>query len=200
MCRFRSQRMNSESGFSLVELLAVTAVLMFLSLFTIPIYHELTDKARLATSLEDLRVIEEALEAFQADYGHYPSRLGLLTKEGYLRPDFNFQSPWSNDNKNRYYFYAVDNSKWPSAFILGDPGPQPECNQSSPVTLYRSSRELLPCGTNPKDRARVFAGSEPEVLLDDHQLSTLSGYRERCDPRLERNLKLAPGCIVKTES
>lgn len=200
---FRSQRIGSEAGFTLIELLAVTAILMILSLFTVPIYNSLTDKARLATSLEDLRVIEDALEAFHAKNGRYPTRLGQLTEQGYLKNTFSFRSPWSNDLKTRYYFYAVDNKDHPTAYILGDPGPQPECNQKSPVTLHASYKELLPCGTNPDKPARVFAGSEPSVILSPTQKpppKSLSLFRERCDPKVEQDMMVAPGCVVKTES
>ncbi|MFZ5816214.1 MAG: type II secretion system protein [Bacillota bacterium] len=203
MPRFRPQRITSESGYTLLELLAVTAILMFLSLFSVPIYDQLTDKARLASSLRDLRVMEDALEAYRAEHGHYPTRLGLLTERGYIRSDFTFQSPWSTADKPRYYFYTIDTKEQPRAFLLGDPGPQPNCSQNSPVVLHASNREPLPCGTNPNDRARVFAGSEPEVLLSpapEYPLKSLSGFREWCDPKAEKDMRVAPGCIVKAES
>lgn len=201
---FRSQRMRGNEGYSLVELLAVTMILLILSLFAVPLYQTLTDKARLATSAEDLRVIEGALEAYYATNGQYPDRLWPLAKEGYLRNDSTFRSPWSNGRKVRYYFYAVDNLGAPHAFILGDPGPQPICNQNSPATLYASKLELLPCGTNPKDDpARVFAGDTPQILLIPPPAvppGTLSGFRQLCNPTRERSMRIAPGCVVKTES
>lgn len=203
MLRFRSQRIGSESGYTLIELLAVTAIFMFLSLFSVPIYDSLTDKARLATSLQGLRVIEQGLEAYRAEEGHYPSRLGILTEKGYLRSDFAFRSPWSTSQKPRYYFYAVDYAQEPHAFILGDPGPNRNCNQSKQVILHASKREPIPCGTNPDNAARVFAGSEPNVTLNPNPATppkTLSGFRELCDPKSEKDLAIAPGCIVKTES
>lgn len=205
MLRFRSQRIASESGYTLIELLVVTLILMILSLFAVPIYDNLTDKVRLASSLQDMRVIEQALEAHRADEGFYPTRLGALTEKGYLRSDATFRSPWSSSKKTRYYFYAIDHSTEPHAFILGDPGPNRECSQSNPARLYASNRRPVPCGTNPKNRARIFTDSEEVVLITDSGTPsspppTLAGFRAICDPQKEKDLSIAPGCIVKTES
>lgn len=203
MPRFRSQRIGSEAGFSLIELLVVTAILMFLSLFTVPLYNYLTDKARLSTSLQDLRVIEEALEAYQADYGHYPDRLKALTDNGYLPERFAFTSPWSTEAKPRYYFYTVSDGSRPRAYLLGDPGPQSTCNQNNPAYLRSSHQELLPCGTNPNNPARIFT-IDGQITLDwpENQArpTTLSSYRLRCDPRIESDVIRALGCAIKTES
>lgn len=202
MNRFRSQRIAPNAGYTLLELLAVTAILMLLSLFSVPVFDYLSDKARLATSLEDLRVIEQALEAYRAERGYYPKKLGDLRPE-YLKPTYTFESPWSSEEKKRYFFYAVDDKEYPRAYILGDPGPNPECSQAYAVTLSASNQVPLPCGTNPKSRARVFAGSEPDITLSPAPPSpprSLSGFRQRCDPRTEQDMKVAPGCIVKTES
>lgn len=208
MPRFRCQRMKDESGYSLIELLAITAMLMFLSLFAVPIYDYLTDKARLATSLQDLRVMEQALEAYYTENGHYPHRLGILTEKGYLNKRFTFKSPWSNDKKTRYYFYTVGNETEPKAYLLGDPGPNTtNCRQTGTAILYLSNRKLLPCGINPNDPAWFFAGGKTNVEIydtDGNKLTTppksLSGLRQPCDPRREKDMEIAPGCIVKTES
>jgi type II secretory pathway pseudopilin PulG len=208
MHRFRSRRIGSEAGYTLIELLAVTAILMIIALFAVPLYNTLTDQARLATSLEDLRVIEQALEAYRADHGHYPNKLGLLSTKGYLRQDYSFKSPWSTKNKPRYYFYAIDASFEPHAYLLGDPGPQKNCGQADAkeykeVTLYQSNEKLLPCGNNPDKPARVFAGIEKDVNLSpepETPLTSLSGFRQTCNPLKRENLLLAPACTVKTES
>jgi type II secretory pathway pseudopilin PulG len=209
MHRFRSWRIGSEAGYTLIELLAVTAILMIISLFAVPLYNTLTDKARLATSLEDLRVIEQALEAYRADHGHYPNKLGLLSTEGYLRKDYSYKSPWSTKNKPRYYFYAIDDSFEPHAYLLGDPGPQKKCAQSDSESgkiaiLYESNKELLPCGNNPHNlTARMFAGENKNVNLSPEPktpLTSLSGFRKACNPLEQQSLLLAPACTVKTES
>ncbi|MFZ5823788.1 MAG: type II secretion system protein [Bacillota bacterium] len=207
MLRFRWQRMASDSGYSLIELLVVTMILMILSLFSVPIYDSLTDRARLATSLQDMRVIEQALEAYRADKGFYPERLNHLREDGYLQTHFEFKTPWSTKTEPRYYFYAINYEERPTAFFLGVPGIQLECSKQPPrkSTLSAAKEEPIPCGVKPEWRAPHFAESEPDITLRDMggnvvKLSSLSGFRESCDPKQVKDMRIAPACVVKTES
>ena len=207
MLRFRWQRIASESGYTLIELLVVTMILMILSLFSVPIYDSLTDRARLATSLQDMRVIEQALEAYRADKGFYPERLNDLRQDGYLQTHFEFKSPWSTKSEARYYFYAINYEERPTAFFLGVPGIQITCSKRPPrtVTLHASKEDPIPCGVKPEWRAPNFAESEPDITLKDIegnvvQLTSLSGFRESCDPRKVKDMRVAPACVAKTES
>ncbi len=204
MSWFRFQRIGSESGYTLIELLAVMAVLMFLSLFTLPIVEYLSNKARLTASLQDLRVIEQALESYQVAKGHYPDRLGDLVDDGYIKRGFTFESPWSTSDKRKYYFYAVDAPGQAHAFILGDPALQPpdSCKQQDQsAVLYKGKGHPLPCGMHPTNKAAflfshlTFPDGEPASYPD-----TLSGYRESCDPTREKDISTAAACVVKTES
>lgn len=186
----------------MIELLAVMAVLMFLSLFTMPVVEHLSNKARLTASLQDMRVIEQALEAYQVAKGHYPDRLGKLVDEGYIKTTFTFKSPWSTSQKTKYYFYAIDRDDQPLAFILGDPATHsPDtCTQKiEDAILRRSSKHPLPCGRNPSDQAYLFSQlSYPDG--SEGVPTSLSSYRESCDPKRETNIAVAAACVVKTES
>lgn len=142
MSRVRVQRIiGDEAGFTLIELLAVAVILIILSLMALPVYAEVTDKGRTAKSTEELRIIEQGLEAYRADRGQYPARLVHLVDKGYLKPT-RFHTPWSTDKNPIYYFYAVDNagaSDVATRYVLGDPGPGVSC-----------TGKPIPCGKHPK--------------------------------------------------
>lgn len=199
---FRCEQIGAESGATLLELLVVTTILIFLAAFALPAYGDFTEHARQSKSAQDLRVIEEALEAYRADRGYYPLKLGDLTGE-YLRPEVTFHSPWSSKNRVRYYFYIIEDTKYPTAFLLGDPGPQKYCNQDREVVLRAAKEELLPCGTNPRNiSARRFGGSNPEVTLSPKAsgpVASLSGFREHCNLPADKQRPFAASCIIKTE-
>lgn len=134
MLRIRLQRiLKDEAGFTLIELLAVAVILIILSLMALPVYAEVTDKGRAAKSAEELRIIEQALEQHKADTGHYPNRLDKLVQAGYLKPNFDFKSPWYSNGNQIYYFYAVDRTGNDAAtrYIVGDYGLHGDCGQSA---------------------------------------------------------------------
>lgn len=200
--RLRCEQIGSESGVTLLELLLVATLIIILAAFALPVYGDFTEQARLSKSAQDLRVIEEALETYRADRGYYPLKLGDLTGQ-YLKPEVTFHSPWSSKNRVRYYFYIIEDTKYPTAYLLGDPGPQKSCNQDREVVLHAAKKELLPCGTNPRNiSARRFGGNDPEVTLSPKpagKVESLSGFRERCDDATDKNSRFAAGCIIKTE-
>lgn len=135
--------LTDESGFTLIELLGVALILIVLSVLAFPVYAEVTDKTREAKSMEQLRVIEQALEAYRADpaFSHYPNNLQALVDKGFLKPS-PFQTPWSGEDNRVYFYYAVDKSGAATRYVLGDAGPGVACG---------SGQAVNPCGKDPKE-------------------------------------------------
>lgn len=137
---------RTEAGFTLIELLGVAIIIIVLSLMALPVYGEVTDRARQARSAEELRVIEQAVERHKAETGFYPASLSKLLEAGYLKP-MTFESAWRGEGSGRYYFYAIDEATNPRAFALGDPGLRPSCDSDR---LYpNANTTYLPCGKAP---------------------------------------------------
>ncbi|HWI66333.1 MAG TPA: type II secretion system protein [Symbiobacteriaceae bacterium] len=136
-------RWKDESGFTLIELLGVAVILIILALMALPVYAEVSDRTREAKTHEQLRIIEQALEAHRADpqYANYPGSLQLLVTRGFLKPT-SFETPWSSADNRVYYYYAVDRTPAATKFVLGDPGPGVACSLTSPAP---------PCGRNNGD-------------------------------------------------
>jgi prepilin-type N-terminal cleavage/methylation domain-containing protein len=160
--------LKSDSGFTLVELLAVAVILIILALMALPVYAEVTDKTREARSQQELRLIEQALEAYKADtdHNHYPPSLSALVDAGFLKPSTDphrsvFETPWSGLHNRIYYYYAVDRSGDDTAtgFVLGDPGGRATCGGVSPES---------PCGLEP-NQAWVTPGlATPDGIDSNH--------------------------------
>lgn len=76
---------GSGSGFTLVELLVVLAIVATLIMLALPRYTQSTDVARDRVLQENLRITRGAIDKFFADKGRYPDSLEELVEQRYLR-------------------------------------------------------------------------------------------------------------------
>ena len=73
------------SGFTLVELLVVLAILAFLLSVAVPRYFGSLDRSKETVLKENLFQVRESLDHFYADTGKYPDRIEDLVAKRYLR-------------------------------------------------------------------------------------------------------------------
>ena len=66
-----SKRINS-SGFTLIELMIVIAIIGILAAIAIPQFASYRVKSHNSAALSDLRNVKTHLEAYFADYKYYP--------------------------------------------------------------------------------------------------------------------------------
>ena len=76
---------SRQRGFTLIELLTVMTILALLATVGIVGYRKHTRAAREAVLKEDLFQLNHCLEQFLADRGKYPTSLGQLREQNYLR-------------------------------------------------------------------------------------------------------------------
>lgn len=74
-----------QSGFTLVELMIVVAIIGILATVAIPSYRQSVVKAREAVLRQDLFTIRDLLDQYRADKGKYPATLKDLVTATYLR-------------------------------------------------------------------------------------------------------------------
>lgn len=99
--------MGKKSGFTLVEILVVIAILAILSMIVLVIYNGVTAKARDTQRIKDLQSIKQALILYRSDVHYYPATsIGLSALAPYLS-----SIPTDLDSANRIYQYlATPNS------------------------------------------------------------------------------------------
>jgi len=74
-----------ESGFTLVELIIVVAMIGILAAITAPQFSQAPKKAREAVLKTNLHVMREAIDQYFADKARYPESLETLVNDGYIR-------------------------------------------------------------------------------------------------------------------
>lgn len=76
---------SSEKGFTLIELLVVMTIIAILLAIVSPRYFNSISKAEEAVLMEDLAIMREAIDKFNADKDKYPDTLEDLVTKKYLR-------------------------------------------------------------------------------------------------------------------
>ncbi len=76
---------KTESGFTLIELMIVMAIIGVLAVVAIPSYVGAVRQAREAVLKEDLHVLRDAIDSYTADKQKAPQSLEDLVTDGYLR-------------------------------------------------------------------------------------------------------------------
>lgn len=73
------------SGFTLIEMLVVIAVVALLLTVALPRYFGSIDMAKERALRENLKILRVTLDRFHADKGHFPEGLADLVEHKYLR-------------------------------------------------------------------------------------------------------------------
>ncbi len=79
------KKFSVKSGFTLVEMLVVLAILALLLTLAAPKYFSSIDRAKEATLKQDLNTLRESIDKYYADNGRYPNTLKDLVEKKYIR-------------------------------------------------------------------------------------------------------------------
>ena len=78
-------RMQKASGFTLVELLVVLAIIALLLTIAVPRYFNNIERGKEAALRQDLYILRENIDKFYGDQGRYPKSLDELVEKQYIR-------------------------------------------------------------------------------------------------------------------
>lgn len=92
-------KLRSASGFTIIELMVVMALIVTLSTIAVVQYRHSVVYSKEAVLKEDLFRMKEAIDQYYADKNQYPATLDELVSSGYLRtipndPITNSASTW----------------------------------------------------------------------------------------------------------
>ena len=81
----RRRRRPADSGFTLIELMVVVALISVLAGMGVVQYRNQVVRTKEAVLMEDLFRMKDAIDQYYADKAKYPANLDALVSEGYLR-------------------------------------------------------------------------------------------------------------------
>jgi general secretion pathway protein G len=96
-------RLNRD-GLTLIELLISMAIIATLTAIAIGVYGNITERAKIAKAIADLRIMDSEIGAFEAETGRLPTDLGEIHHDS-------LRDPWGNAYE--YLAFAATN---PSAY------------------------------------------------------------------------------------
>lgn len=77
--------MRRSTGFTLIELMVVLAVMAALAAVVAPQYVRHVERAKELVLRQNLRAVREGIDQFKADRGRFPQNLQELVSQKYLR-------------------------------------------------------------------------------------------------------------------
>jgi type II secretion system protein G len=152
-------------GFTLVELIVVTAIIAILATMAVPAYTEMSLRAKNANAKSDIRTLELAVNAYVLDRNYLPAQLTDIGAQASIR------DPW----KHPYQYYNIGTG-------TGDPGPrytgwnavEPNLNEDfdlysmgpDGVTAHNILDPTKPKNDSSDDIVRTGSGSTVELATE----------------------------------
>ncbi len=75
------QNKHHKSGMSLIELMIVIAIMALIGAVGVPLVRGQLEKARISTTKQTLKNVQQAINMFETDIGRFPERLQDLVKK-----------------------------------------------------------------------------------------------------------------------
>jgi general secretion pathway protein G len=105
---------QSDSGFTLIELMIVMAIILILTTMVVPSYIGAMKHAREAVLREDLSTMRAAIDSYTMDKQKAPQSLDDLVQNGYLRaipddPMTHSKDSWVTDTSDA--MYSIDQTE-----------------------------------------------------------------------------------------
>jgi general secretion pathway protein G len=72
-------------GFTLIELIVVLSIIATLLTIAVPRYFKSLERSKEAVLRQDLAVLRDAIDKYNADLGHRPETLANLVEHSYIR-------------------------------------------------------------------------------------------------------------------
>jgi len=142
-------RLHTQRGFTLIELIAVLAILVLVVGVTAPLITNQVRRAKVDATKVQLNALEQSLNAFNLDCGFFPSTeqglealraaptVGRQCKnydpEGYLKKNQKLTDPFESA-----YIYVSPGQKNVSSFDLSSNGPDGVAGNEDDITNWES--------------------------------------------------------------
>lgn len=150
--------MANSRGFTLIELAVAMGIVSILALIAFPLYGEVTEKAKIAKAIADIRIVQDEIQSYETTNGALPDTLNRIRRDGLRDPwgrpyeylNFVAAGPSSNGSRRKDRFLVPLNTTY-DLYSLGRDG------ASQPALTARASRDDI---IRANDGGYIGLGSE----------------------------------------
>ena len=150
---------TATAGFTLVELMIVVAIIATLASIAVPIYMGLTDRARIAKAMADIRILESEIAMFEFQRTRLPVNLDEINRAA-------LKDPW--DNPYEYLSFAAAGAGWRGA-----------ARKDHSLVPLNSTYDLYSKGKDGDSKAPLTAQASRDDIIranDGGYIGLASGY------------------------
>ncbi|MEX2222853.1 MAG: prepilin-type N-terminal cleavage/methylation domain-containing protein [Candidatus Rokuibacteriota bacterium] len=143
-------------GLTLVELLIVMAIIATLASIAVPIYADLTERARVARAIAEIRILDSEITAFEGVNGRLPDSLAEVGR-GTLK------DPWGN----------------PYEFLNFETGGKGKVRKDHSLHPLNSTYDLYSMGKDGESQAPLTAKASRDDIIranDGGYIGFAAGY------------------------
>lgn len=143
-------------GFTLVELMIVLAIIGTLAAIAAPLYADVTERARVARAIAEIRILDSEIAAFEAFNGRLPTSLAEIGR-GTLK------DPWGN----------------PYQYLEYSAGPSGQIRKDHALHPLNSTYDLYSKGKDGQSQPPLTAAASRDDIIranDGGYIGPASGY------------------------
>jgi prepilin-type N-terminal cleavage/methylation domain-containing protein len=81
MNKVNRKKQKNEKGFTMIELIIVVAIMGIIGAVLVPMFGNMSDKARLSTDITTVKTLQRQIDIYKAENGEYPDTFNDTTPD-----------------------------------------------------------------------------------------------------------------------